>query len=51
MKLVIQRVTSANVTINSNIIAKIASGLVILLGIDPTDTQDDITWLVKKQLI
>ena len=48
MKIVIQRVTEASVTINQKIVSKINSGLLILLGIEPEDTQDDIVWLSKK---
>jgi D-tyrosyl-tRNA(Tyr) deacylase len=48
MKAVIQRVTRAAVEINNNIVANINNGLLILLGIEPLDTIDDITWLSNK---
>ncbi len=48
MKVVIQRVTQSSVTINGNIKSPIGSGLLILLGIEDADTEDDITWLSSK---
>ena len=48
MKVVIQRVTSAGVTINKNKVADIKKGLLILLGIVNDDAQEDINWLVRK---
>jgi D-tyrosyl-tRNA(Tyr) deacylase len=49
MKAVIQRVTKASVTINGTPKSSIASGLLILLGIEDADTQDeDIEWLSSK---
>lgn len=48
MKAVIQRVTKASVTIDEKRVAAINSGLLILLGVIPEDTQDDIDWLIKK---
>jgi D-tyrosyl-tRNA(Tyr) deacylase len=48
MKLVIQRVSEASVTINDTIVASIESGLLILLGIENEDTIEDINWLSNK---
>lgn len=48
MKVVIQRVSSASVTINGSVKSKIAAGLLILLGIEDADTQEDIEWLSAK---
>jgi len=48
MRVVIQRVTHASVTVNQKITGQIKQGLLILLGIEPIDTQDDINWLCKK---
>jgi len=48
MKVVIQRVTKASVTIENKIHSKINKGLLILLGITHDDLQEDIEWLVKK---
>ena len=48
MRVVIQRVSEASVTINDQIKSSIDSGLMILLGIEDTDTPADITWLCNK---
>ena len=48
MKFIIQRVSGAAVHINNNLEGKINAGLLILAGIMPEDTQDDIEWLSKK---
>lgn len=48
MRAVIQRVSEASVTINSEIKSKIGLGLLILLGIEEADTQEDINWLTAK---
>lgn len=48
MKAVIQRVSSASVTINEKIAAKIQNGLLVLVGIEDADNQEDIDWLVGK---
>jgi D-tyrosyl-tRNA(Tyr) deacylase len=50
MKIVIQRVSKASVTIYQNKVADIQEGLLILLGIANDDTQHDIDWLVRKVL-
>lgn len=48
MKSVIQRVSSASVTIDSKIVADIQKGLLILVGIEDADTQEDTNWLCQK---
>ena len=48
MKAVIQRVSKASVTIEGKRVADIQQGLLILLGIEDADDQEDITWLSKK---
>lgn len=48
MRAVIQRTTKASVTINGEVHGAIGNGLVVLLGIEEADSQDDIEWLVKK---
>lgn len=48
MKAVIQRVTQASVTINGKVKSSIALGLLILLGVEDTDTLEDIIWLSSK---
>lgn len=48
MKAVLQRVSQASVTVESKIVADIQKGLLVLVGIEDTDTQEDIDWLVGK---
>ncbi|PCH49399.1 MAG: D-tyrosyl-tRNA(Tyr) deacylase [Flavobacteriaceae bacterium] len=50
MRVVIQRVLKASVTIDEKIVSKIDKGLLILVGIEAEDTLDDIQWLTKKIL-
>lgn len=48
MKVIIQRVSEASVTIDQNIVAQINKGLLILVGIESADNLEDINWLVSK---
>jgi len=48
MRIVIQRVKHASVEINGTIKSKIGQGLLILIGIEQTDTEEDVKWLVHK---
>ncbi|MEZ5029086.1 MAG: D-aminoacyl-tRNA deacylase, partial [Ferruginibacter sp.] len=48
MKAVIQRVTHASVTIEGSVFAKIANGLLVLIGMEDADTDEDIEWLSNK---
>jgi D-tyrosyl-tRNA(Tyr) deacylase len=48
LKVVIQRVSSASVTIETEIVANIQSGLLVLVGIEDEDSQEDINWLSQK---
>ncbi|MGJ8761027.1 MAG: D-aminoacyl-tRNA deacylase [Polaribacter sp.] len=48
MKIVIQRVSEASVTIDNAKVAEIKMGLLVLLGIVDDDTQEDINFLVRK---
>jgi D-tyrosyl-tRNA(Tyr) deacylase len=48
MKVIIQRVSKASVTIDNKIKSKIGAGLLILLGIEELDTKEDIDWLCGK---
>lgn len=45
---VIQRVSQASVTIESKVVASIHSGILLLVGIEDEDTQEDIEWLSSK---
>ena len=48
MRLVIQRVTEASVVVEGAVIGDIQNGLMILVGIEDADTQEDIDWLAGK---
>lgn len=48
MKVVIQRVSKASVTIDEHVVASISNGLLILLGIVDDDSIEDINWLTNK---
>ena len=48
MKVVIQRVSQASVTIDDKIVADIQKGLLVLVGIETTDQHEDINWLTSK---
>ncbi|NNT70622.1 D-tyrosyl-tRNA(Tyr) deacylase [Flavobacterium sp. IMCC34852] len=48
MRAVIQRVSRASVTIEGQIVADIQQGLLVLVGFEDSDTQEDITWLAAK---
>ncbi|WP_456424131.1 D-aminoacyl-tRNA deacylase [Lutibacter sp.] len=48
MKVVIQRVSEASVTIDDNVLSKISNGLLILIGIEVEDNKGDVEWLTRK---
>lgn len=48
MKVVIQRVVESSVRINNEIVGSIGKGILLLIGIEDTDTSVDINWLVSK---
>lgn len=48
MRLVIQRVGYASVTVENELISEIGSGLMILVGVETGDTEADADWLVQK---
>ena len=48
MRLVIQRVKEASVTVNKEFISKVQKGLLILIGIEDNDADEDIDWLANK---
>lgn len=48
MKAVIQRVSQASVTIDNHVVADIQKGLLILIGFEELDNQEDINWLSLK---
>jgi len=48
MKVVIQRVAQASVTVEEKIVANIQKGLLVLVGVEAEDNAEDIDWLVNK---
>lgn len=50
MKVVIQRVTEAHVSVTNTIVGSIGRGLMILLGVETGDTEDDLQYIAKKVL-
>lgn len=48
MRVVIQRVKKARVSVASEVVGEISAGLLILLGIEDSDTEEDIQWLCGK---
>ena len=50
MRVVIQRVTEASVTVENKIVGSISQGLLVLLGIEQEDNQEDVAWLLNKTL-
>lgn len=50
MRVVIQRVTEASVTVEKEIVGQINQGLLVLLGIEQEDTTADVEWLLNKTL-
>lgn len=48
MRLVIQRVQSASVSIDGKMVSEIGKGLLVLVGIETGDTEEDMKWLVGK---
>ena len=48
MRALIQRVSNANVVVESETVGEIGAGLLVLLGVTHTDTDKDIDWMVKK---
>ena len=48
MRVVIQRVLEASVVVDEKVVGAIKNGLLVLLGIEDADTEDDIKWLSNK---
>lgn len=48
MKIVVQRVSKASVEVEGKIVGEINQGLLLLVGVDEDDTQQDADWLAKK---
>lgn len=50
MRTVLQRVSKASVTVEGRVISSIENGLLVFLGIEDADNEDDIDWLTNKVL-
>jgi len=50
MRVLLQRVSEASVAIDAVVKAKISKGLLLLIGVEDTDTDGDIEWIVRKVL-
>ncbi|MCM4170213.1 D-tyrosyl-tRNA(Tyr) deacylase [Arenibacter sp. TNZ] len=48
MRATIQRVTTASVTVDHKMVSEISKGLLVFLGIEEADTEEDIKWLANK---
>ena len=48
MRIVIQRVSEASVTVDDRVTGKITTGLLVLMGVEDADTTEDISWLSNK---
>ena len=48
MRTVIQRVTNASVTVEAKVVSEIQKGLLVFVGIEEADSQEDLDWLVAK---
>ncbi len=48
MRAVVQRVLNASVLVDKNVVGQIEHGLMVLIGFEETDDEDDISWLTKK---
>jgi D-aminoacyl-tRNA deacylase len=48
MRVLIQKVTGASVTVGQEVVSKIGEGLLVLVGIEDADTNDDLGWLSRK---
>ena len=50
MRVVVQRVRSASVRVGETIVSRIGQGLLLLLGVEEADTEEDVQWLSRKVL-
>lgn len=48
MRIVVQRVSQASVTIDNTVVSEIEEGMLIFLGIEEADNEEDIEWLCNK---
>jgi D-tyrosyl-tRNA(Tyr) deacylase len=48
VRVVVQKVKNASVKVNNQLVGEIKNGLVVLTGYEPSDSQEDISWMVQK---
>ena len=48
MRVVVQKVKNASVKVNNQLVGEINNGLVVLAGYEPSDSKEDISWMVQK---
>lgn len=48
MRVVVQKVKNASVKVNNQLVGEINYGLMVLAGYEPSDSKDDISWMVQK---
>ena len=48
MRVVVQKVKNASVKVNKQLVGEINNGLMVLAGYEPSDSKDDISWMVQK---
>ena len=48
MRLVIQRVSRANVVVEGKTVSEIGNGLLVLVGVENGDTEEDMRWLMRE---
>ena len=48
MRVVVQKVKNASVKVNNQLVGEIKNGLVVLAGYEPSDSEEDISWMVQK---
>jgi len=48
VRVVVQKVKNASVKVNNQLVGEINNGLMVLAGYEPSDSKDDISWMVQK---
>ena len=48
MRVVVQKVKNASVKVNNKLVGEIKNGLMVLAGYEPSDSKEDISWIVQK---
>lgn len=48
MRVVVQKVKNASVKVNNQLVGEINNGLMVLAGYEPSDSKEDISWMVQK---